>query len=840
MKSFILGLILVLGGSSYAETPALFALSGCEDADEMQEILDTCGATEVFSEELLTVMFTDICSFPTGQVFTDPSADKAVNQFRAFYLDVLNPEFAQLQGGDRKDLLGQYVLYTLDEQQSFACVFDAIRSNLENTEFADLTPREKVDFVLNQDYLKIFSAQITTDLGLGQLQADYFAGTTRYAPWTQFDGLGLFGPPFATILGAYPSLQFESKSDVEAWSRFLTRYRDSIDIALSEMQKGITLGYKGHLAQIDPAASLGADYAPYWNPADIFGFFWIDGPSGKLSSVGLNPTLFKYGGPLSYLGERENAGIDALVAAGTLKKGDASKLKAEHARIYDEIIKKMKGIDAFIKGPYTANARTSLDEVGMWATVPNQPEIGEAQFEALLARRGGIVIGDPVPCIEKVGSGDWTPDNETYSFFLDESVGTLVQKINRCGLEFVNWFNEQKAYWKDQYEAELLDALGAAGCVTLTGNNTCEFPTLEAVYDDLALRYSPKEGIDFLCVEHYVETSDGDPTCNPATDTLDFDNPIFGQEGPPSSDQQTLLYQTLKTNYEANFVRLVTPTSNFFSAQVIEGVNAKIPSIEFWGGSGASAAFRFDTETGALLVLFQTLDPTAPRLVPLDSTSVHELYLGHGFQLPLDLSTLEDPVNRATFSFARNVFIASFGVAGEVQPGIFGGANAEGWAAYTEILADEMGLYNKVSADGDSLTDEPLPASHLLSLANTSRIAARMVADTGINSTDNLSLELNNFFEAQEWFIDNTQLPLADSQEFVNRMVAIPGQSSTYGIGAMAILAFREKARALLGVDFDIKDFHDAALLDATGTSVNSLGQAIRNYVEAKCPTCEW
>lgn len=122
-------------------------------------------------------------------------------------------------------------------------------------------------------------------------------------------------------------------------------------------------------------------------------------------------------------------------------------------------------------------------------------------------------------------------------------------------------------------------------------------------------------------------------------------------------------------------------------------------------------------------------------------------------------------------------------------------ACTEGWALYAEQLCDEMGVYE----------NDPLgKAGFLQSLLFR---ASRLVIDTGIHHK-RWSRE-----QATQYMVDVTGYPAPRSQREVERYCASPGQACSYKVGHTVWVRSREAARAKLGPKFDLRMFHDAALL---------------------------
>jgi uncharacterized protein (DUF885 family) len=122
-------------------------------------------------------------------------------------------------------------------------------------------------------------------------------------------------------------------------------------------------------------------------------------------------------------------------------------------------------------------------------------------------------------------------------------------------------------------------------------------------------------------------------------------------------------------------------------------------------------------------------------------------------------------------------------------------AYTEGWGLYTEELSKDMGFYQD-------------PYSDFGRLAMELWRACRLVVDTGLHAK-RWSRE-----EAIEYLVDNTPNARYDAVKAIERYIAMPGQATAYMIGKLKIMELRDKSRAALGDNFDIRGFHDEVLKD--------------------------
>ena len=158
----------------------------------------------------------------------------------------------------------------------------------------------------------------------------------------------------------------------------------------------------------------------------------------------------------------------------------------------------------------------------------------------------------------------------------------------------------------------------------------------------------------------------------------------------------------------------------------------------------------------------------------LDTLIYHEASPGHHLQVALQQESEEIPLIRRVGGFS---------------------AFSEGWALYAEQLADELGVYK----------DDPL--GRLGYLQSFLFRAARLVVDTGIH------FKKWDRAQATDYLRNATGYSRPRVQREIDRYCVMPGQALSYKVGHTVWASTREKAKAALGPKFDIRAFHDAALL---------------------------
>jgi len=141
-------------------------------------------------------------------------------------------------------------------------------------------------------------------------------------------------------------------------------------------------------------------------------------------------------------------------------------------------------------------------------------------------------------------------------------------------------------------------------------------------------------------------------------------------------------------------------------------------------------------------------------------------------------------------------------------------AYSEGWALYAERLAWELGFQ-----------DDPYD--------NIGRLQAelfrgvRLVVDTGIH------YKRWNREQAIDYMINNTGMAESDVVAEIERYFIMPGQALAYKVGMTKLLELRDRARAELGDQFDIREFHRVVLVNGS-VPLDILEDLVNEYIATK------
>lgn len=161
-------------------------------------------------------------------------------------------------------------------------------------------------------------------------------------------------------------------------------------------------------------------------------------------------------------------------------------------------------------------------------------------------------------------------------------------------------------------------------------------------------------------------------------------------------------------------------------------------------------------------------------LYELPALTLHEAVPGHHLQIALAQEAGEGP------AFRRSADVTAF---------------TEGWGLYAEFLGEEMGFYRT-------------PEERFGRLSYEMWRACRLVADTGMHWMG-WTIE-----QARACFTDNSALATHNIETELQRYIGWPGQALAYKIGEIRLRAIRTRAEGALGERFEVRDFHDALLVD--------------------------
>jgi uncharacterized protein (DUF885 family) len=176
----------------------------------------------------------------------------------------------------------------------------------------------------------------------------------------------------------------------------------------------------------------------------------------------------------------------------------------------------------------------------------------------------------------------------------------------------------------------------------------------------------------------------------------------------------------------------------------------------------------------------------------LESLTLHEGVPGHHLQSAIALE-LDVP------EFRRTVYHSAFG---------------EGWGLYSERLGLEMGFYKDPYSDFGRLTYEAWRA-------------CRLVVDTGMHAFGWTR------DEAIRFMMQNTALSEYEVRNEIDRYISWPAQALSYKIGEIRIRQLREKAQRALGIDFDLRRFHDT-LIGNGSVPIAVLDEIIDEWIESE------
>jgi uncharacterized protein (DUF885 family) len=188
-----------------------------------------------------------------------------------------------------------------------------------------------------------------------------------------------------------------------------------------------------------------------------------------------------------------------------------------------------------------------------------------------------------------------------------------------------------------------------------------------------------------------------------------------------------------------------------------------------------------------------TYKPETRPKYEVTSLILHEAVPGHTFQGGIAIELKDIP------NFRR-----------------YGGYSAyqEGWALYSESLGDELGLYDD-------------PYVRFGKLSNEMWRAVRLVVDTGMHQKHWTRQQ------AVDYFVAHVATSEYNASSEVDRYISWPGQALAYKIGELKIQELRQRATKELGPAFDLREFHDAVLLQGP-LPLTVLEKQVNGWIQQK------
>jgi uncharacterized protein (DUF885 family) len=138
----------------------------------------------------------------------------------------------------------------------------------------------------------------------------------------------------------------------------------------------------------------------------------------------------------------------------------------------------------------------------------------------------------------------------------------------------------------------------------------------------------------------------------------------------------------------------------------------------------------------------------------------------------------------------------------------FNAAFVEGWANYAERLCEEANIY-----------DNPYAAIFRRSVLGESLLIDPAIHVMGW-TRDRVRQHLRSIGETRE-----------EADELIDRISVQPAQLTSYETGGLEILALREEARAALGSQFNVREFHQR-VLEQGSVPLSALRQHVRAWMQ--------
>lgn len=220
----------------------------------------------------------------------------------------------------------------------------------------------------------------------------------------------------------------------------------------------------------------------------------------------------------------------------------------------------------------------------------------------------------------------------------------------------------------------------------------------------------------------------------------------------------------------------------------------EIKVMEAYRAPHAPAAYYYppseDGQRGGIFWM-NTHKPTQWTVYTMETLAYHEAIPGHHLQIALATEQKSLPKFRRHAGFTAYI---------------------EGWAHYAERLADEMGGYSNELQRLGMLMDQAWRA-------------IRLVVDTGIHYFG-WSRE-----KAYEFMKETRTASEMEMNNEIDRYIVWPGQALAYKVGQRMFSTLKDFSKKELGPKFDIRKFHDAALLNGP-LPLKTLKQVIEEWIK--------
>jgi uncharacterized protein (DUF885 family) len=192
-------------------------------------------------------------------------------------------------------------------------------------------------------------------------------------------------------------------------------------------------------------------------------------------------------------------------------------------------------------------------------------------------------------------------------------------------------------------------------------------------------------------------------------------------------------------------------------------------------------------------VFVNTYDYSHRSLATAESIAYHEGLPGHHLQISIAQELTDLPAFRRYLHYT---------------------AYTEGWGLYAEHLGKDIGFYQDPYSDFGRLESDEFRA-------------IRLVVDTGVHSQHWTRQQMVDYFHQHSGLDDAT------INAEVDRYIAWPAQALSYKLGAMEILALRDRAQQALGAKFSLRAFDDE-IVDSGPLPLDVLDQRVSDWVTAQ------